>query len=190
MSPHPKRDRVGDLDAVLLCPERRQELVLDADAEVDGDARVHLPRILGVDAVIAAGDGGVQPDAVLPRVVAVRAACVDDRAAREALTPVDVEAALGVVAFHVVADPVERVTHLDRVVLPEGAAEERAVEVQVVPGEQVALDDECARHVREACRARVLRRHDHAAVVGGGVVHARYGTSSLPYVLPLSFVYL
>ena len=36
-------------------------------------------------------------------------------------------------------------------------------------GEEVALDDECARHVREACRARVLREAlITPAVIGGG----------------------
>ena len=90
---------------------------------------MHLPRILGVDAVVATRDDGVQTDTIYPDVVAVSAAYINDRAAREALTPVNVEAALGVVAFHVIANPVERITHLDGVVLPEGAAEERAVQI-------------------------------------------------------------
>src|SRR5215213_3185093 len=81
----PERDGVGDLDAVHLRPERGQELVLDPHAQIDGETGVHLPGILGVNSVVAAGHCGIQPDAVLPRVVAVRTPGAHNRPTRVTL---------------------------------------------------------------------------------------------------------
>ena len=115
---------------------------------------------------------GVQPDAVLPRVVAVGTARLDDRATRVALTPVDVETPLRVVGEDVVAHPVQRVAALDRVVLAEHVSEVGGVEIHVVTREQVLLGRQCAGDVRVAGRSRVLRRHARqAAVIRAGVVH-------------------
>ena len=141
---------------------------------------MNLPGILDVEALVAARDLGVQPDAVLPRVVAVGAAHVDDRATRVALTPVDVETPLRVVGEDVVAHPVQRVAPLDRVVLAEHVSEVGGIEIHVVTREQVLLGRQCAGDVGVAGRSVYCVGTPVRPPLFELVLYTRYGTWSLP----------
>src|SRR5262249_33028757 len=111
-------DRVGNLDAVEFGRERRQEFVFKAKTRSDGHARVNLPGILEIEAVVAAARLRVVADAIFPNVVAVVTAHVVEAAARETFAPVEVEAAIRVVVLNVVGDAVERIAALEGVLLP------------------------------------------------------------------------
>ena len=150
-----KRNRLLDLQTCLNSFVGRQIFVFHAHAEVDGNVADRAPCILQIEALVQTLHVGVGTNAILPDIVAIRTGKVRDAATAKLVTPVDLEATVGVVGIDVLSLAVGRVAELQRVL----AEDVGVIQVQIVASREVASDRKRTGNVREAVGTGKFSRH-------------------------------
>src|ERR1041384_2241448 len=128
---------------------------------------MNLPRVLDIEALVAAVGGCVMLHAVFPNVVAVCSASAVDAAASEAGSPIKIKSAIRVVVDHGVGNPVERIAALEGVLLAKEARHIGRVKVDIVTGRHVLQHLERVADVLLASGSGKLRRNRRAGLLRG-----------------------